>query len=71
MIAYPTEAVWGIGCDPFDRAAVLRLLDSIRAGFHDVPLVEAPDPDDSPEAAVADPPPAGDVADPEDRLSVL
>jgi len=37
----------------------------------DVPLVEAPDPDDSPEVAVVDPPPAGDVADPEDRLSVL
>jgi len=37
----------------------------------DVPLVAAPDPDDSPEAAVVDPPPAGDVADPEDRLSVL
>lgn len=37
----------------------------------DVPLVEAPDPDDSPEAAVVDPPPAGDAADPEDRLSVL
>jgi len=26
VIAYPTEAVWGIGCDPFDEAAVLRLL---------------------------------------------
>lgn len=26
MIAYPTEAVWGLGCDPFDEAAVLRLL---------------------------------------------
>lgn len=37
----------------------------------DVPLVAAPDPDDSPEAAVVDSPPAGDVADPEDRLSVL
>lgn len=26
VLVYPTEAVWGIGCDPFDRAAVLRLL---------------------------------------------
>ncbi len=26
LIAYPTEAVWGIGCDPFNRQAVLRLL---------------------------------------------
>ncbi|RDZ27511.1 Sua5/YciO/YrdC/YwlC family protein [Lysobacter silvisoli] len=27
VLIYPTEAVWGIGCDPFDRTAVLRLLD--------------------------------------------
>ena len=26
VIAYPTEAVWGLGCDPFDQVAVLRLL---------------------------------------------
>ena len=26
VIVYPTEAVWGLGCDPFDEAAVLRLL---------------------------------------------
>ncbi|KRD34640.1 tRNA threonylcarbamoyladenosine biosynthesis protein RimN [Lysobacter sp. Root916] len=26
VIAYPTEAVWGLGCDPFDEAALLRLL---------------------------------------------
>lgn len=26
VIAYPTEAVWGLGCDPFDAAAVQRLL---------------------------------------------
>lgn len=25
VIAYPTEAVYGLGCDPFDRAAVARL----------------------------------------------
>ncbi|MFP7722306.1 L-threonylcarbamoyladenylate synthase [Lysobacter sp. A3-1-A15] len=27
VVAYPTEAVWGLGCDPFDEVAVLRLLD--------------------------------------------
>jgi L-threonylcarbamoyladenylate synthase len=27
IIAYPTEAVFGLGCDPWDEAAVLRLLD--------------------------------------------
>lgn len=26
VIAYPTEAVWGLGCDPFDEGAVARLL---------------------------------------------
>jgi L-threonylcarbamoyladenylate synthase len=26
VIAYPTEAVWGLGCDPLDEAAVQRLL---------------------------------------------
>lgn len=26
VVAYPTEAVWGLGCDPADQAAVLRLL---------------------------------------------
>ncbi|SJZ93815.1 L-threonylcarbamoyladenylate synthase [Novilysobacter spongiicola] len=26
IIAYPTEAVWGLGCDPFDQHAVQRLL---------------------------------------------
>jgi len=26
VIAYPTEAVWGLGCDPFDEAAARRLL---------------------------------------------
>ena len=26
VIAYPTEAVWGLGCDPLDEAAVVRLL---------------------------------------------
>lgn len=27
VVAYPTEAVWGLGCDPFNDAAVQRLLD--------------------------------------------
>lgn len=27
VIAYPTEAVYGLGCDPFDRYAVGRLLE--------------------------------------------
>ena len=26
VVAYPTEAVWGLGCDPFAEASVLRLL---------------------------------------------
>ena len=26
IVAHPTEAVWGLGCDPLDEAAVLRLL---------------------------------------------
>lgn len=26
IIAYPTEAVWGLGCDPWDEGAVKRLL---------------------------------------------
>lgn len=26
LLAYPTEGVWGLGCDPFDEAAVVRLL---------------------------------------------
>lgn len=26
VIAYPTEAVWGLGCDPFNEAAVAKIL---------------------------------------------
>jgi L-threonylcarbamoyladenylate synthase len=26
VVAYPTEGVWGLGCDPFDGAAVARIL---------------------------------------------
>ena len=25
VVAYPTEAVWGLGCDPHDASAVMRL----------------------------------------------
>lgn len=27
LIAYPTEAIWGLGCNPFDQTAVEALLD--------------------------------------------
>lgn len=27
VIAYPTEGVWGLGCDPFDQRAVYRVLE--------------------------------------------
>jgi L-threonylcarbamoyladenylate synthase len=27
VIAYPTEAVFGLGCDPWDEMAVARILD--------------------------------------------
>lgn len=27
VVAYPTEAVWGLGCDPFNQQAVQRILD--------------------------------------------
>ena len=27
LLAYPTESVWGLGCDPYDQAAVQRILD--------------------------------------------
>jgi L-threonylcarbamoyladenylate synthase len=30
VIACPTEAVWGLSCDPFDEGAVLRLLETKR-----------------------------------------
>ena len=26
VVAYPTEAVWGLGCDPFDEPAVRKIL---------------------------------------------
>lgn len=33
VFAYPTEAVWGLGCDPFNAEAVNRLLD-IKSRHH-------------------------------------
>ncbi|MBK1650706.1 hypothetical protein CKO08_00405 [Halorhodospira halochloris] len=27
VVAYPTEAVWGLGCNPWDRSAVAKLLE--------------------------------------------
>jgi L-threonylcarbamoyladenylate synthase len=27
IIAYPTEGVWGLGCDPFNETAVIRILE--------------------------------------------
>ena len=27
VVAYPTEAVWGLGCNPFDEMAVARVLE--------------------------------------------
>jgi L-threonylcarbamoyladenylate synthase len=34
VIAYPTEAVWGLGCDPYNEDAVLKLLDIKRRPMH-------------------------------------
>ena len=34
IIAYPTEAVYGLGCDPWDEAAVMRLLDIKQRPWH-------------------------------------
>lgn len=34
IIAYPTEAVWGLGCDPFNQQAVGRLLEIKRRPEH-------------------------------------
>ena len=40
VIAYPTEAVWGLGCDPFQPLAVQRLLQlKARAGDKGLILV--------------------------------
>jgi len=34
VIAYPTEAVWGLGCDPFNETAVKHLLKIKRRPMH-------------------------------------
>ncbi len=34
VIAYPTEAVWGLGCDPFNATAIERLLELKRRPMH-------------------------------------
>jgi L-threonylcarbamoyladenylate synthase len=34
VVAYPTEAVWGLGCNPFDRAAVEFLLSLKQRPMH-------------------------------------
>ncbi len=42
IVAYPTEAVWGLGCDPFQPAAVARLLElKRRPARHGLILVAA------------------------------
>ncbi len=34
VIAYPTEAVYGLGCDPDNEAAVSRILDIKQRPWH-------------------------------------
>jgi len=34
VIAYPTEAVWGLGCDPYNQDAVQHLLNIKRRPMH-------------------------------------
>lgn len=34
VIAYPTEAVWGLGCDPWNEQAVQRILDIKQRPMH-------------------------------------
>lgn len=34
IIAYPTEAVWGLGCDPWNRQAVQRILELKQRPVH-------------------------------------
>ncbi|KEZ99037.1 tRNA threonylcarbamoyladenosine biosynthesis protein RimN, partial [Xanthomonas vasicola pv. vasculorum NCPPB 895] len=42
VIAYPTEAVWGLGCDPRQEAAVMRLLEIKRRPVDKGVIVVAP-----------------------------
>ena len=34
VIGYPTEAVFGVGCDPWDEEALLRLLELKQRPWH-------------------------------------
>lgn len=43
VIAYPTEAVWGLGCDPWNEAAVDRLLALKERPMHKGLIVVADD----------------------------
>lgn len=43
LIAYPTEAVFGLGCDPLNEAAVARLLELKRRPLHKGLIVLAAD----------------------------
>ena len=43
VVAYPTEAVWGLGCDPFNEAAVMRLLELKRRPVHKGVILVAAD----------------------------
>ena len=43
VIAYPTEAVWGLGCDPWNEEAVDRLLPEWVTGVHDTVALRVSD----------------------------
>jgi len=45
VIAYPTEAVWGVGCEPQNRRAVERLLSMKRRDWRKGLILIASDPD--------------------------
>ncbi|MDX1432411.1 MAG: L-threonylcarbamoyladenylate synthase [Gammaproteobacteria bacterium] len=45
VVAYPTEAVYGLGCDPFDESAVMRVLALKRRAPHQGLIVIAADVD--------------------------
>lgn len=45
MIAYPTEGVWGLGCDPFDEAAVMRIIEMKGRHMSKGLILVASDPD--------------------------
>lgn len=44
VVAYPTEAVWGLGCDPWQETAVQRLLQLKRRPQHKGLILVAADP---------------------------